>query len=101
MLPQGDRVQKISIIPRSVAALGYTLRRPTEDRYLMTRTELENKLAVLLGGRACPHRPDPFYAVALHYRVFDQTSDEEVERLLRKQREHASRATSTRRGISP
>ena len=51
-LPQGDRVQKVSIIPRGVAALGYTLRRPIEDRYLMTRAELENKLAVLLGGRA-------------------------------------------------
>jgi len=45
-------VHKISIIPRGVAALGYTLQRPTEDRFLMTREELENKMAVLLGGRA-------------------------------------------------
>jgi cell division protease FtsH len=51
-LPQGERVQKVSIIPRGIAALGYTLRRPIEDRYLMTRSELEDKLAVLLGGRA-------------------------------------------------
>ena len=46
-----DPVQKISIIPRGIAALGYTLQLPTEDRYLMTRSELESKIAVLLGGR--------------------------------------------------
>jgi len=51
-LPGSDPVHKISIIPRGVAALGYTLQRPTEDRFLMTREELENKMAVLLGGRA-------------------------------------------------
>jgi cell division protease FtsH len=50
-LPGTDPVHKISIIPRGVAALGYTLQRPTEDRFLMTREELENKMAVLLGGR--------------------------------------------------
>jgi cell division protease FtsH len=42
----------LSIIPRGVGALGYTIQRPTEDRYLMTRRELENRMAVLLGGRA-------------------------------------------------
>jgi cell division protease FtsH len=41
----------VSIIPRGIGALGYTLQRPTEDRYLMTRSELDDKLAVLLGGR--------------------------------------------------
>jgi cell division protease FtsH len=46
-----DPVHKISIIPRGIAALGYTLQRPTEDRYLMTKQELLDKLAVLLGGR--------------------------------------------------
>ena len=46
-----DRVAKISVIPRGVAALGYTQQRPTEDRYLMTRTELLDRLDVLLGGR--------------------------------------------------
>ncbi|MDJ0848609.1 MAG: ATP-dependent zinc metalloprotease FtsH [Myxococcota bacterium] len=51
-LPGTDPVHKVSIIPRGIGALGYTLQRPTEDRYLMTRDELENKLAVLLGGRA-------------------------------------------------
>jgi cell division protease FtsH len=51
-LPGTDPVHKISIIPRGVAALGYTIQRPTEDRFLMTRDELENKMAVLLGGRA-------------------------------------------------
>jgi cell division protease FtsH len=51
-LPGVDPVQKISIIPRGVGALGYTLQRPTEDRFLMTVEELENKMCVLLGGRA-------------------------------------------------
>ena len=51
-LPGTDPVHKISIIPRGIGALGYTIQRPTEDRYLMTREELENKMAVLLGGRA-------------------------------------------------
>jgi cell division protease FtsH len=48
----GDhRLQKISIIPRGIAALGYTLQLPTEERFLMTKGELEDKIAVLLGGR--------------------------------------------------
>ena len=51
-LPGADPVHKVSIIPRGIGALGYTIQRPTEDRYLMTREELENKVAVLLGGRA-------------------------------------------------
>lgn len=51
-LPGSDEVHKVSIIPRGVGALGYTIQRPTEDRFLMTRVELENKMAVLLGGRA-------------------------------------------------
>jgi cell division protease FtsH len=46
-----DPVHKISVIPRGVAALGYTQQQPTEDRYLMTRPELLDRLAVLLGGR--------------------------------------------------
>jgi cell division protease FtsH len=49
--PRADRVHKISIIPRGIAALGYTEQEPTEDRYLMTRTELLDRLDVLLGGR--------------------------------------------------
>ncbi|MFA2496146.1 AAA family ATPase [Escherichia coli] len=51
-LPETDPVHKISIIPRGIGSLGYTLQRPTEDRFLMTRTDLEHKIAVLLGGRA-------------------------------------------------
>ena len=47
-----DPVHKVSIIPRGIGSLGYTIQRPTEDRFLMTREELENKLTVLLGGRA-------------------------------------------------
>ncbi|MGD9875913.1 ATP-dependent zinc metalloprotease FtsH [Desulfococcus sp.] len=49
--PGADKVHKISIIPRGVAALGYTQQRPTEDRYLMSREELLGKIDVLLGGR--------------------------------------------------
>ena len=51
-LPGVDPVHKVSIIPRGIGALGYTIHRPTEDRFLMTREELENKMLVLLGGRA-------------------------------------------------
>jgi cell division protease FtsH len=49
--PNADRVTKVSIIPRGVAALGYTLQTPTEDRYLMRRAELLDRIDVLLGGR--------------------------------------------------
>jgi len=51
ILPNADPVNKISIIPRGIAALGYTQQLPTEDRYLMTREELLGRLQVLLGGR--------------------------------------------------
>lgn len=47
-----DPVHKVSIIPRGIGALGYTIQRPTEDRYLRTRPELEQKIAVLLDGQA-------------------------------------------------
>jgi cell division protease FtsH len=49
--PKADRVSKVSIIPRGVAALGYTQQQPTEDRYLLTRAELLERLDVMLGGR--------------------------------------------------
>jgi cell division protease FtsH len=51
-LPGVDPVQKVSIIPRGIAALGYTIQRPLEDRFLMDRAELVNRMIVLLGGRA-------------------------------------------------
>jgi len=51
-LRMSEKLQKVSIIPRGIGALGYTIQRPTEDRYLMTREELENKISVLFGGRA-------------------------------------------------
>ena len=51
LLETADQVHKISIIPRGITALGYTLQLPTEDRYLMTKTELLDRLCVLLGGR--------------------------------------------------
>ena len=52
LVPHGEPVAKISIVPRGRGALGYTLQMPTEDRYLMTLEELEDQLAVMLGGRA-------------------------------------------------
>jgi cell division protease FtsH len=51
-LPGTDPVQKISIIPRGIAALGYTMQTPIEDRFLMSKSELLNRIATLLGGRA-------------------------------------------------
>ncbi|HTP76792.1 MAG TPA: ATP-dependent zinc metalloprotease FtsH [Rhizomicrobium sp.] len=51
-LPGTDPVQKVSIIPRGIAGLGYTMQRPIEDRFILDRTELFNRIAVLLGGRA-------------------------------------------------
>ncbi len=51
-LPGVDPVHKVSIIPRGIGALGYTIQRPTEDHFLLSRSDLMNKMAVLLGGRA-------------------------------------------------
>ncbi len=51
-LPGVDPVQKVSIIPRGVGALGYTMQRPTEDRFLLSASELRNRITVLMGGRA-------------------------------------------------
>jgi cell division protease FtsH len=51
-IPGSDPVQKVSIIPRGIGALGYTMQRPTDDRFLMGRQELEDKMTVLMGGRA-------------------------------------------------
>ncbi|SDR63570.1 membrane protease FtsH catalytic subunit [Rhizobiales bacterium GAS113] len=51
-IPGTDPVRKVSIIPRGIAALGYTLQNPTEDRFLMGQQELQARMAVLMGGRA-------------------------------------------------
>ena len=51
-VPGADKVHKVSIIPRGMGALGFTMQRPTEDRFLLTRSELQDRMAVLLGGRA-------------------------------------------------
>ncbi len=51
-IPGSDPIQKVSIIPRGIGALGYTLQRPTDDRFLMGRQELEDRMTVLMGGRA-------------------------------------------------
>ncbi len=52
LTPHSDPVSKISIVPRSRGALGYTLQMPEEDRYLLRKAELEDRIAVMLGGRA-------------------------------------------------
>jgi len=52
LLPHGERISKISIVPHSRGALGYTMQMPTEDRYLLTIDELQDRIAVMLGGRA-------------------------------------------------
>ena len=54
-LPGTDTVHKVSIIPRGIGALGYTIQRPSEDRFIQTREELENRMCVLLGGRAAEY----------------------------------------------
>jgi len=51
-LPRVDPILKVSIIPRGVGALGYTIQRPTEDRFLLAESDLQNRVAVLMGGRA-------------------------------------------------
>lgn len=58
-IPGTDPVEKVSIIPRGIGALGYTLQHPTEDRFLMSRHELLDKMAVLLGGRAAEMLVNP------------------------------------------
>jgi cell division protease FtsH len=52
LMPGSGRVEKISIVPRGMAALGYTLQLPTEDRFLMSETELRGQIATMLGGRS-------------------------------------------------
>lgn len=52
VMPGGGKVAKISIVPRGMAALGYTLQMPTEDRFLMDESELRDQIATLLGGRS-------------------------------------------------
>ncbi len=52
LMPASDRVEKISLVPRGMAALGYTLQLPTEERFLLNETELRGQIATMLGGRA-------------------------------------------------
>ena len=52
LVPHGDPVSKITIVPHSRGALGFTMQMPSEDRYLLTQPELQDRLAVMLGGRA-------------------------------------------------
>ncbi len=84
--PGADPVQKISIVPRGIGALGYTMQRPMDDRFLMTRAELKGKMAVLLGGRS---------AEAL---VFDEISTGASDDL--EKATHIARNMITRYGMS-
>jgi cell division protease FtsH len=86
-IPGSDPVHKISIIPRGVGALGYTIQRPTEDRFLMTTGELEGKMAVLLGGRAAEHI------------VFDEISTGAADDLVKVT--NIARSMVTRFGMTP
>jgi cell division protease FtsH len=86
-IPGSDPVHKISIIPRGVGALGYTIQRPTEDRFLMTTGELESKMAVLLGGRAAEHL------------VFDEISTGAADDLVKVT--NIARSMVTRFGMTP
>ncbi len=86
-IPGSDPVHKISIIPRGVGALGYTIQRPTEDRFLMTTGELENKMAVLLGGRAAEQV------------VFDEISTGAADDLIKVT--NIARSMVTRFGMTP
>jgi cell division protease FtsH len=52
LVPHADPVHRVSIIPRSIGALGHVLQLPTEEKYLMTQPEIEDQIAVMLGGRA-------------------------------------------------
>ncbi|SDR46349.1 ATP-dependent zinc metalloprotease FtsH [Paraburkholderia tuberum] len=84
--PGADPVQKISIVPHGIGALGYTMQRPTDDRFLMSRAELRGKMAVLLGGRS---------AEAL---VFDEISSGAADDLAKAT--HIARMMVTRFGMS-
>jgi cell division protease FtsH len=86
-LPGVDPVRKVSIIPRGIGALGYTLQRPIEDRFLMREGELANKMAVLLGGRAAEEL------------VFDETSTGAADDLVKAT--DIARAMVTRYGMDP
>jgi cell division protease FtsH len=72
-LPTADPVHKISIIPRGISALGYTLQLPTEDRYLMTRSELLDRMAVFLGGRAAEEMKFGEISTGAHNDLFRAT----------------------------
>jgi cell division protease FtsH len=73
LLPTADPVHKISIIPRGIFALGYTLQLPTEDRYLMTRSELLDRMAVLLGGRVAEEMKFGEISTGAHNDLFRAT----------------------------
>jgi cell division protease FtsH len=84
--PGADPVQKISIIPHGIGALGYTMQRPTDDRFLMSRTELKGKMAVLLGGRS---------AEALIFNEISSGATDDLEKAT-----HIARTMVTRFGMS-
>jgi cell division protease FtsH len=84
--PGADPVQKISIVPRGIGALGYTMQRPADDRFLMSRTALKGKMAVLLGGRS---------AEALVFEEISTGASDDLEKAT-----HIARDMVTRFGMS-
>lgn len=87
LLISGEKVHKVSLVPRGIGALGYTMQRPTEDRFLMTRPELEHKMSVLLAGRAA------------EYLVFDHRSTGAADDLAKAT--DIARAMVMRYGMAP
>jgi len=65
-LPGTDPVKMISIVPRGIAALGYTMQTPTEDRFLINKSELLNRISALLGGRAAEENIFEDISTGLH-----------------------------------
>ncbi|MCM2323260.1 MAG: ATP-dependent zinc metalloprotease FtsH [Oligoflexia bacterium] len=86
-LGEDEAVHKVSVIPRGIGALGYTLRRPTEDRYMMSKAELESKLAIALGGRA---------SEAIFFREVTTGAADDLEKAT-----EVAHAMVTRYGMSP
>ena len=99
MLPFADRVTKVSIIPRGLGALGYTLQLPIEDRYLLTLSELRDRMAGLMGGRVAE---EEVVRRALHRRLERPAAGDRPRAAdgARLRHEHGARAGRARRGAS-
>ena len=100
MLPFADRVSKVSIIPRGLGALGYTLQLPLEDRYLLTRSELRDRMAGLMGGRVAEEEVfgEPSTGASNDLQQATARRPHDGPRL---RHEHGARAGGARRGARP